>query len=73
MSEQAKVIVITGATRGLGRALAERFAEMGHTVLGCGRAREAVSELARSFGPPHDFAAEAKPEPPRAFGEGIFD
>lgn len=51
-----KTIVITGATRGLGRALAERFREMGHTILGCGRGRDHVAELARAFGKPHDFA-----------------
>jgi NAD(P)-dependent dehydrogenase (short-subunit alcohol dehydrogenase family) len=57
MGQQAKVIVITGATRGLGRALGERFREAGHTVLGCGRSAGAVAELSRAFGPPHDFAA----------------
>jgi NAD(P)-dependent dehydrogenase (short-subunit alcohol dehydrogenase family) len=51
-----KTIVITGVTRGLGRALAERFREMGHTVLGCGRGRDHVAALARAFGKPHDFA-----------------
>src|SRR5690242_4966646 len=56
MNTQVKVIVLTGATRGLGRALAERFRELGHTVLGCGRSTAAVAELARAFGPPHDFA-----------------
>jgi NAD(P)-dependent dehydrogenase (short-subunit alcohol dehydrogenase family) len=30
-------IVITGVTRGLGRALAERLARSGHSVSGCGR------------------------------------
>jgi NAD(P)-dependent dehydrogenase (short-subunit alcohol dehydrogenase family) len=56
MSEQAKVIVITGATRGLGQALAERFLDLGHTVLACGRSAETVLHLAQAFGPPHDFA-----------------
>ena len=31
-----KVIVITGATRGLGRALVAAFSVGGHTVVGCG-------------------------------------
>jgi NAD(P)-dependent dehydrogenase (short-subunit alcohol dehydrogenase family) len=57
MGKQVKVIVLTGATRGLGRALALRFEEMGHTVLGCGRNREQVGEMTRAFGHPHDFAA----------------
>lgn len=63
-----KKIVITGVTRGLGRALANRFSDLGHTVLGCGRNRAHTEELARAFGSPHDFAdldaskdAEVKP------------
>jgi NAD(P)-dependent dehydrogenase (short-subunit alcohol dehydrogenase family) len=52
-----RLIVITGATRGLGRALTEKFAALGHTVLGCGRSAEHVAELGRRFPAPHDFAA----------------
>jgi NAD(P)-dependent dehydrogenase (short-subunit alcohol dehydrogenase family) len=52
-----KVIVITGVTRGLGQAMAEKFIEKGHTVLGCGRSREAIETLRMRFRPPHDFAA----------------
>jgi len=40
-----RTIVITGATRGLGRALAERFIEGGHVVVGCGRSRAAVAAM----------------------------
>jgi NAD(P)-dependent dehydrogenase (short-subunit alcohol dehydrogenase family) len=50
-----KVILITGATRGLGRAMADEFARLGHTVLGCGRSKHAVTQLAQVFGKPHDF------------------
>jgi NAD(P)-dependent dehydrogenase (short-subunit alcohol dehydrogenase family) len=50
-----KRIVITGATRGLGRALAEHFAALGHTVAGCGRSAEAIAELRQSPGAPHEF------------------
>lgn len=56
-SPNGRKIVITGATRGLGRALAEGFARLGHTVAGCGRSREAIDELRRMLGPPHLFAA----------------
>src|SRR5207249_793906 len=53
---QPKLIVLTGATRGLGLALTEKFIELGHTVCGCGRTREGIESLRRRFGPPHDFA-----------------
>ena len=33
----ARRIVLTGATRGLGRAVAEKFIALGHAVAGCGR------------------------------------
>src|SRR5262245_44511246 len=52
----ARLIVLTGATRGLGRALAEKFVALGHRVCGCGRSREGTAELRRRF-PDHDFAA----------------
>ncbi len=51
-----KRIVLTGVTRGLGLALAEKFIALGHTVLGCGRTAAALERLRSSFGPPHDFA-----------------
>lgn len=48
-------IVLTGVTRGLGRALALGFAERGHRVLGCGRSAERITELNVTFGEAHDF------------------
>ncbi|MGF1578782.1 MAG: SDR family oxidoreductase [Gemmataceae bacterium] len=57
MRNQAKLIVLTGVTKGLGRALTARFIEEGHTVLGCGRSREAIEDLQQRFGPPNDFQA----------------
>lgn len=51
----AKIVVITGVTRGLGRAMADGFARAGHTVIGCGRTEKAVSELRASLSQPHDF------------------
>ncbi len=49
-------ILITGVTRGLGRALAEFFIAQGHTVLGCGRGAEGVLDLRFAHASPHDFA-----------------
>ena len=33
---EPRIIVATGATRGIGRALTDRLVELGHTVIGCG-------------------------------------
>jgi NAD(P)-dependent dehydrogenase (short-subunit alcohol dehydrogenase family) len=52
-----KIVVVTGVTRGLGRAMVEEFARLGHTVLGCGRAQTGIDGLKKKFGPPHDFYA----------------
>ena len=52
-----KTILLTGVTRGLGRALATEFARLGHTVLGCGRSQKEIRKLNEQFGPPHDFYA----------------
>ena len=57
MSVTRKIIVLTGVTRGLGRALVERFIEQGHTVVGCGRSVEAIGRLQEQYPKPHDFAA----------------
>jgi NAD(P)-dependent dehydrogenase (short-subunit alcohol dehydrogenase family) len=56
MMHAGKIVVVTGTTRGLGRALAVEFASRGHTVFGCGRSREGVADLRREFPAPHDFA-----------------
>jgi NAD(P)-dependent dehydrogenase (short-subunit alcohol dehydrogenase family) len=48
-------IVITGVTRGLGRALTEEFIRAGHTVIGCGRSGDAIFDLRMTHPAPHDF------------------
>lgn len=50
-----KIVLITGVTRGLGRAMAEEFARLGHTVLGCGRSIREIDKLREVLGKPHDF------------------
>jgi NAD(P)-dependent dehydrogenase (short-subunit alcohol dehydrogenase family) len=57
MPNPTRGIVITGVTRGLGRALAERFRDLGHTVCGCGRTTGTILQLRQAFGPPHEFDA----------------
>ena len=48
-------ILVTGATRGLGRAMSEAFAEMGHTVLGCGTSEANVEAIRAALPAPHRF------------------
>lgn len=55
MNNKNRRIVITGVTRGLGRALAEYFMKAGHIVCGCGRSETAIAELSSAFGDPNRF------------------
>lgn len=48
-------VLITGVSRGLGRAMAQGFAGLGHAVIGCGRSRKPVAELQARLGAPHRF------------------
>jgi NAD(P)-dependent dehydrogenase (short-subunit alcohol dehydrogenase family) len=45
-----KKVLITGASSGLGKSLALRYAESGCTVIACGRNQQRLAELARSNG-----------------------
>jgi NAD(P)-dependent dehydrogenase (short-subunit alcohol dehydrogenase family) len=56
MSANQKLVLITGVSRGLGRAMAEEFIRLGHTVLGCGRSEKETGQLQKQFAPPHDFS-----------------
>lgn len=51
-----KFVVITGVSRGLGRALAVEFAGAGHTVAGCARNELRVAALRNVLGLPHEFS-----------------
>jgi NAD(P)-dependent dehydrogenase (short-subunit alcohol dehydrogenase family) len=50
-----RITIITGATRGLGRAMVDEFSRAGWTVLGCGRSEREVEQLRERFDKPHDF------------------
>jgi NAD(P)-dependent dehydrogenase (short-subunit alcohol dehydrogenase family) len=56
MPANQKLVLITGVTRGLGRAMTEEFIRLGHTVAGCGRSQKEITQLQKQFGSPHDFA-----------------
>jgi len=50
-------VVITGATRGLGRAMVDEFVRAGHIVAVCGRKENSVRAIRQVHGEPHDFCA----------------
>jgi NAD(P)-dependent dehydrogenase (short-subunit alcohol dehydrogenase family) len=50
-----KRILLTGVSRGLGRAMVEGFVAEGHTVVGCARSAGAIEELRGKYGRPHRF------------------
>ncbi len=52
---QHKRIVITGAGRGLGKALVAGLVARGHCVFGCSQSAEKVAELNKQFPAPHRF------------------
>ncbi len=56
MSE-GKRIVVTGVSRGLGRAMVEGFIEAGSIVAGCARTADAVEKLGATWPSPHRFDA----------------
>jgi NAD(P)-dependent dehydrogenase (short-subunit alcohol dehydrogenase family) len=56
MLPNQKLVLITGVSRGLGRAMTEELIRLGHTVLGCGRSEKEIAQLQKQFGSPHDFS-----------------
>ncbi len=52
-----RVVVVTGASRGLGLAMARGLARAGHRLFGCGRSEPALEALRRELGENHDFRA----------------
>src|SRR5438270_97100 len=68
---EPKRIVLTGASRGLGRAMAERFIADGHTVCGCARNAAAMTEMAARRPDPHSFEVVGVADVP--LSPGVID
>ena len=51
----SRLVVITGASRGLGRAMVDEFVAVGHTVAGCARSNGSIADLQKQYGSPHRF------------------
>ena len=58
MSSDIKNIIITGGSRGLGKALAQVFAQAGHRVFVTGRDRNALESLTAPFSNLHYHCAD---------------
>jgi len=56
VGHKEKIVVITGVTRGLGRALLKEFVHQGWTVAGCGTSVSAISDLQKEYGNEHVFS-----------------
>jgi len=52
-----KTILLSGVTRGLGRAMTSEFIRLGHSVFGCGRGTRGIAELQELYCTPHRFHA----------------
>lgn len=53
---KSRIVLITGVSRGLGLAMARKFAELGHIVIGCGRSKQAIANLRKTLGSPHHIS-----------------
>ena len=74
MSASGKTILITGVTRGLGRAMAGEFIRLGHTVVGCARSEKEIAPLQRQFSLPSRFSTVdvSSDEQVAAWAKGIL-
>ncbi|KAK6915833.1 Short-chain dehydrogenase/reductase SDR [Dillenia turbinata] len=50
-----RTVLITGVSRGLGRALAVELAKRGHTIIGCSRSQDKLNSLQSEFSNNHLF------------------
>ena len=55
MNKNKLTIVITGVTKGLGKALAEQYIQDGHHVIGCGRDTVSIKSLSKNYEGKADF------------------
>lgn len=59
MSDTQRTVVITGASSGIGLALAAAYLERGYNVVGNARSKERLNDAATTLGRPENFLAVA--------------
>ncbi|QDZ39076.1 SDR family oxidoreductase [Euhalothece natronophila Z-M001] len=52
----SQLVLVTGVSQGLGRAMTEEFITQGCTVIGCARNESAIAHLSQTYGNPHSFS-----------------
>lgn len=55
-TNDSRHVLITGVSRGLGRALVDEFVAAGHRVTGCARSTADIRQLTLKYPAPHQFA-----------------
>ncbi len=55
-SKKPRKILLTGVSRGLGRALTEEFTNQGHAVAGCARNQQTITAMQQEFPSECDFS-----------------
>jgi NAD(P)-dependent dehydrogenase (short-subunit alcohol dehydrogenase family) len=55
MMPAQRVVLITGISKGLGRAMLGQFSAQGHILYGCARSAAALRKLQAEFPPPHQL------------------
>ncbi len=56
-TKQPRTIIVTGSSKGIGKAIAEKFAEEGNTVLLCARNEAALAEAASNISGKYSHAS----------------
>lgn len=67
------IVIITGATKGIGRAIAEKFAEGGHTIVACARNINDLTEMEIAFKQQFQLATLYKKAVDLSTKEGAID
>lgn len=57
MTQNKKTAIVTGASKGIGRAVAKYFSDQGYIVLLISRDKDALKEVVKALGAHHHYAA----------------